>query len=286
MPKPSGATSLTLHEVGEAIEGLWPAAGAEEWDAIGVVVGSPDHPISHIRLVVDVVPQTVAEAKDAGADLIVAHHPLLLAPVNTVAEDRYKGHIIASLIRGGMALVTAHTNADVVPTGTSRRLGSLLGLDIVDVITPSATPGHGIGVVGAFGEDKSLYQVATLLGALLPQTSSGIRVSGDPTQPVRTVALCAGAGDSLLHHPTVQGADLYITSDLRHHPAGDVAAQRAVGHAPALIDISHFAAEWLWLDQARTELAEALPGITITVSDLVTDPWDFIVHPGGNRDGE
>jgi dinuclear metal center YbgI/SA1388 family protein len=280
MPEPQAASPLTLGTVAVAIEGLWPAAGAEEWDAVGVVVGSPDHLVNHIRLVVDVVPDTVVEASQVGADLIIAHHPLLLRPVHTVAEDRYKGNVITSLIRGGMALITAHTNADVVPTGTSRRLGSALGLDFVDVISPSAAAGHGIGMVGVFGEEKTLYQVATLLGELLPHTSSGIRVSGDPTHSVRKVALCAGAGDSLLGHPSVLDADLYITSDLRHHPASEVSAQRAIGQAPALIDISHFAAEWLWLEQARDQLAAIFPEVTVTVSDLVTDPWDFIVHPG------
>ena len=271
---------LSLSLVADQIERLWPASGAEEWDAIGVVVGHGSDPVSHIRLVVDVVPESVREALEAGADLIVAHHPLLLKPVTSVSEDRYKGRVITSLIRSHVALITAHTNADVVATGTSHTLADAIGLIDRTVIKPSVTPGHGIGQVGSFPAQTTLYALASTLGAVLPQTAGGIRVSGNPDTPVTTAAVCAGAGDSLLRHPAVMAADVYITSDLRHHPASEISADRAGGSAPALIDISHFAGEWLWLAKARNQLAEIFPDMKVSVSDLVTDPWDFVVHPG------
>jgi len=102
-------------------------------------------------------------------------------------------------------------------------------------------------------------------------------VSGDFDAPIETIALCAGAGDSLLSHPDVLSADVYITSDLRHHPASEARENARVVGGPALIDVSHWASEWLWLDTAARELAAELPGVAVTVSDLRTDPWDFVV---------
>jgi dinuclear metal center YbgI/SA1388 family protein len=271
---------LPLRQVLERVEALWPVAGAEEWDAPGLVVGDVDASVSHIRLVVDAVPDTVAEAAEGGAELVISHHPLLLKPVHSVAEDKYKGRVVSSLIRHNMALLTAHTNADVVPTGTSQVLAGALGLIDREVIVPSATPGHGLGQVGVLTTPTTLYDLATTLGGILPHTASGIRVSGDANSPVTRVAVCAGAGDFLLSHPLVTTADVYITSDLRHHPASEVQAQRRGGDGPALIDISHFAAEWLWLECAGRELREIFPDLHISVSDLVTDPWDFVVLPG------
>jgi dinuclear metal center YbgI/SA1388 family protein len=273
-------SALPLRRVLERLEALWPLAGAEDWDAPGLVVGDLDTSVSHIRLVVDAVPDTVTEAADAGADLVISHHPLLLKPVHSVAEDRYKGRVVTTLIRHNMALFAAHTNADVVPTGTSQVLADALGLVDRDVIVPSATPGHGLGQVGLVQSPTTVYDLATTLGAILPHTASGIRVSGDANAPVTRVAVCAGAGDSLLSHPLVTSADVYVTSDLRHHPASEVQAQRANGHGPALIDISHFAAEWMWVESAGRELQQMFPDLTISVSDLVTDPWDFVVLPG------
>lgn len=269
-----------LSEVVDILESLWPSSGAEEWDAPGLVVGSPDHMVSSVHLMVDATLDSIAEAVQDGADLIVAHHPLLLRGVTTVAESTYKGRVIADLIRGGVALYAAHTNADVVPTGTSAQLANLLELTDQVTLTESVTPGHGLGRVGTLPSPMSLYELAVKVGEFLPQTAVGPVVAGDAESMVSRVSVCAGAGDSLLDNPAVLSSDVYITSDLRHHPASEAREQAALVGGPSLINISHFAAEWLWLEQAAAELAKAT-GLSVTVSDVNTDPWSFQVHRVG-----
>jgi dinuclear metal center YbgI/SA1388 family protein len=269
--------SATVAEVNAVIERLWPIAGAEAWDAPGFLVGSPMAPVRSIHLAVDAVAESIDEAVALEADLLIVHHPLLLRGVTTVAEDHYKGAMVAKLIRANCALVAAHTNADVVETGTSGVFASLLGLTDVAPIVPSAEPGRGIGRTGVLPEPTTLGALARRLGELLPATASGIRVAGEYAQPIQRVALCGGAGDSLLGSPAVLDADVYITSDLRHHPASESRANSRLSGGPALIDVSHWASEWLWLETAATELRDALPDLTVTVSDLRTDPWDFAV---------
>ena len=274
------ASPRSLRDVCHILEGLWPEAGAEDWDTPGLVVGDPEATISSIHLVVDATHESIAEALASGANLIVAHHPLLLKGVTTVSESTYKGGVIAQLIRAGAALYAAHTNADVVPTGTSATLADLLELRDQETITEGATPGHGIGRVGVLPEPLSLYELAVKLGELLPQTAVGPVVAGDPDTMIRKVALCAGAGDSLLAHPKVVDSDAYITSDLRHHPASEAREQARTAGGPALVNISHFAAEWLWLETAAKELSRAT-GLPVGLSDLNTDPWTFQVQRVG-----
>lgn len=274
------SSSKQLSEVVDILEKHWPSAGAEEWDAPGLVVGSPDHTVSSIHLMVDATVESIAEALQQGCDLIVAHHPLLLRGVTSVAESTYKGRVIADLIRAGAALYAAHTNADVVPTGTSAQLAELLDLRDHEPLTLSETPGHGLGRRGVLPAAMTLYELAVKLGEILPQTAVGPVVAGDPDALVTTVSLCAGAGDSLLSHPQVIDSDVYITSDLRHHPASEAREQASVSGGPALINISHFAAEWLWLEHAASEL-RASTGLSVSVSDLNTDPWSFQVHRVG-----
>jgi dinuclear metal center YbgI/SA1388 family protein len=269
--------SATVAEVNAVIERLWPLDGAEDWDAPGFLVGTPTAPVRSIHLAVDAVAESIDEAIELGADLLLVHHPLLLRGVTTVAEDRYKGAMIGKLIRGNCALIAAHTNADVVETGTSGVLASRLGLTDVAPIAPSSDPSQGIGRVGTLAQPITLGNLARQLGELLPATPTGVRVAGDYNQQVQRVALCGGAGDSLLNAPAVLGADVYITSDLRHHPASESRANSAIAGGPALIDVSHWASEWLWLETAAAELRAELPGITVTVSDLRTDPWDFTI---------
>lgn len=280
MPKTTKSTppeGWTLATVIEQLDDLWPESGAQAWDSPGLVVGDPLQRVNSIHLMVDAVSESIDEALEQGADLIIAHHPLLLRPVTTVAESSYKGSIVSKVIRGGASLYAAHTNADVVPTGTSAVLANALGLKDQVPLAPSERAGYGLGRVGVLEESMSLYELAVALGEVLPQTAVGPVVAGDPEQRVSRVSLCAGAGDSLLAHPAVLASDVYITSDLRHHPASEAREQALLAGGPALINISHFGAEWLWLDTAAEQLRERL-GIDVVVSDLTTDPWTFQVQ--------
>ncbi len=267
----------TVADVNAVVERLWPLSGAESWDAPGLVTGDPAATVTRILLTVDVVSEVVAEALESGVELLIAHHPLLLRGVTSVAEDRYKGAVLGALIRGGCALIAAHTNADVVETGTSAVLAERLGLVDVVPITEGESPARGLGRTGRLMDPVTLGSFARRLADLLPATASGIRVSGDYDQPIRAVALCGGAGDSLLSEPAVLASDVYVTSDLRHHPASEARENARLRGGPALIDVSHWASEWLWLDTAAAELGAALEGVEVKVSETRTDPWDFSV---------
>jgi dinuclear metal center YbgI/SA1388 family protein len=268
----------SVADVMTAAETLWPISGAEDWDAAGLLSGDPSARVASIQLAVDAVLETVDEAINAGVDLLLVHHPLLYRGVTTVAQNHYKGAVLSRLIKADCALLSAHTNADVVESGTSAVFAEKLGLrDVRPLVPAAANAARGIGRVGTLSEPTTLGRLARLLGELLPATASGIRVSGDFDLPVTTVALCAGAGDAYLAEPFVVGADVYITSDLRHHPASEARENSRLGFGPALIDVSHWASEWLWLETAAAELRLALPSVTVSVSDLRTDPWDFAV---------
>ncbi|MEO8907107.1 MAG: Nif3-like dinuclear metal center hexameric protein [Microbacteriaceae bacterium] len=271
----------TVASVRAVTEQLWPASGTEPWDAPGLLSGAPNAPVTRVHVAVDAVADTVAEAIDASADLLLVHHPLLLRGVTSVAEDRYKGALLARLIRADCALIAAHTNADVVAEGTSAVFARLLGLTDTRPIASSAEAardsGVGIGRIGRLPETTTLGRLAQRIAEILPATATGVRAAGHFETPVRVVALCAGAGDAYLGDPAVRAADVYITSDLRHHPASEAREQALIGAGPALIDVSHWASEWLWLQTAAEQLRDALPDATITLSDVRTDPWDFAI---------
>lgn len=269
--------STTVADLCAAVERLWPMAGAEHWDAAGLLSGDPAATVSSVHLAVDAVPDVADEAISLGADLLLVHHPLLLRGVTTVAEDGFKGAVLARLIRGGCALVSAHTNADTVETGTSAELASRLGVVETTPLVAGNSPATGIGRVGRLADPTTLGRLARQLADLLPATASGIRVSGAFDRRIETVALCAGAGDSYLGEPAVLGADVYISSDLRFHPASAFREDAKLVGGPALIDVSHWASEWLWLETAAAQLLRELPGLVVTVSDLRTDPWDFTI---------
>ncbi|MFN4846246.1 MAG: Nif3-like dinuclear metal center hexameric protein [Rhodoluna sp.] len=267
---------MLLNQLINRFEQLWPTQSAEEWDSVGLVVGNRNQQIKKILLTVDVTDEIVAEAKNSNANLILAHHPLLLRGIETAAEETSKGFVLTELIRSGISLYSAHTNADSQPTGTSAVLAKEIGLADTAVLSKNQQ-GTGIGITGLLPKPISLGELAGLLNDILPQTATGVRVAGDFNRQIQKVALCAGAGDSYLQTALDSAADVYITSDLRHHPAQEILQQaKARGVEFALIDISHWAAEYLWLDQAARELSD-LP-VEIQVSDLRTDVFDFLLN--------
>ncbi|QIK62012.1 Nif3-like dinuclear metal center hexameric protein [Leucobacter viscericola] len=269
--------NYTIADVRRVAEEFWPVATAESWDRVGLVSGSDSSPLRRVLLAVDAVAATVDEALEWDADLLLTHHPLLLRGVHSVAEDTAKGALLARLIRGECALLAAHTNADAPEGGVSDVIAQRLGLLEALPLVPGTDPAAGIGRVGVLPAPVTLRVFAEQVAAILPATVSGVRVAGDPERTVQRIALLGGAGDSLLDHPLVRSADVYLTSDLRHHPAQEsLELSTAIG-GPALVDVAHWASESLWLQGAADRLAARLPGVEFRVSELRTDPWSFAV---------
>ena len=279
-----------LREVVEVLEALYDPALAEPWDAVGLVCGDPEAPVRRIVFAVDPVSAVAAEALGWGADLLVTHHPLFLTAVHGVAATTAKGTLVHSLIRAGIALHVAHTNADRADPGVSDALAGALGLRELRPLEPVvAGTAVGVGRVGVLARPVPLARFVELAAAALPATAGGLRVAGDPARPVRTVAVCGGSGDFLLGAARAAGADAYLTADLRHHRAAEALEDSRPGPAwgsaaagdrvegPALVDVAHWASEWPWLPVAARQLGETLSArdttVDILVSRLVTDPW-------------
>lgn len=261
-----------VREVVAALDGRYPREWAEQWDKVGLVLGDFDVAVSRVLCVVDCVPETVDEALAVGADLIVAHHPLLLKAVSSIAPDTYKGRIVHRLIRAGVALYVAHTNADIANPGVSDALAARLDLAGLRPLVPASGPGEGdgrgIGRVGELAVPMPLAELAGFAAGRLPATASGVRAAGDPERMIRTLAVCGGAGDSFLAEATKAGADAYLCADLRHHPA----SEHLAAGGPALLDVAHWASERPWLDEVAEWLRGSFP-VEALVSDLDTDPW-------------
>lgn len=291
----------------DVFDSLWPPALAESWDSVGLAVGDPEAEVTSILLALDPMDSVIAEAVVLSADLVLNHHPLLLKPVRSVNAATLKGGAVHTLISNDIALFNAHTNADSARGGVSDVLISLLGIENAEPLiahspavrseaqamrseaqtTQTAQAGAavdddglptGIGRVGDLSTPTAVRDIARTLAELLPRTTTGVRIAGDPAAEVTRVAVCGGAGDSVFDEVRASGAEVYITADLRHHPATEArdTANRGDGN-PQLIDVSHWASETVWLNAA----AEALDaefrarGFTVALqhSAVNTDPW-------------
>ena len=265
----------TLRDVVAVLDRLYDPRWADDWDAVGTVAGDPDARIEKILFAVDPVQAVVDEAVEWGADLLVVHHPLWLKGVTSVSATSPKGRIVHTLISHGIALHTCHTNADCPPLGVSESMAFALGLKDVeplehDLDADGGPSGRGSGRIGTLGGAMRLDDFAQHVAASLPAHHSAVRVAGDAATMVETVALCGGSGDFLLATAQSMGADVYVTSDLRHHPVSEHLEQP---DACAVVDVPHWSAEWTWLPVAATAVSSDLPEVDVRVSTIVTDPW-------------
>lgn len=369
--------SVRVADVIDTLQAAYPPRLAESWDSVGLVCGDPSDDIEGVVVAVDATAEVVADVPDR--HLLLAHHPLLLRGVDTVAADTAKGALLHRLIRTGRSLFTAHTNADSANPGVSDALAETLGLGVDGVLAPrpsgpdldkwvvfvprdeadtvrqamfragagvigdyshcswsvsgtgqflpldGASPAIGqVGAVEQVAEDRvemiapagvrgavlaamraahsyeepafDVFALADLPGDVglgricstasplplrafvsrvrtaLPATTWGVRATGDPDASVRRVAVCGGAGDSLLDAVTAAGVDAYVTADLRHHPADE--HRRASG--VALIDVAHWASEHPWCAQAAGVLSREFgASLPVRVSTIRTDPWNI-----------
>lgn len=369
--------TVRLRDIIDVLEQAYPARLAQQWDSVGLVCGDPDETVKDVVVAVDATAAVAADVPDGG--LLLAHHPLLLRGVDTVAASTPKGALVHTLIRTGRALFTAHTNADSASPGVSDALAEVLGVEVdgvlsplsdgpaldkwvvfvppenadavraamfaagagqigdyshcswsvtgtgqflphegatptigsvgsaervtedrVEVIAPASArppvlsamraahpyeepafdvfalaplPGDvGLGRVGSLLSPEPLHAFVSRVRRALPDTSWGVRAAGDPQRKVSRAAVCGGAGDSLLDAATAAGVDVYVTADLRHHPADEHRRASDV----ALIDVAHWASEFPWCAQAADLLCNQFgPSLTVRVCDIRTDPWNI-----------
>ena len=275
---------VRLRDVIGTLQAAYPPALAEEWDTgIGLTCGDPDAPISSVRLAVDADEVTVDETIRSGAELLLTHHPLLFRPVQSVNADTAKGALIHRMIRSGVAHFAAHTNADSAVGGVNDALVDILGLTDQRPLVPHSEGSRtGSGRVGTLAEPMSLRDFTRYVADRLPATVGGVRAAGDHERVIGTVAVCGGAGDSFLSAAADAGADVYLTSDLRHHVVSEFVADPA---NPAVVEVAHWAGEWPWLNRAAALLGAAHPDLSLKVSLTRTDPWTLHAASGPTQEG-
>jgi len=121
----------------EIVERMAPRHLAEEWDNVGLQVGSPAQDINKVMVCLDVNLEVVREASEKGVDLIISHHPLIFKPLKAIREDNPQGQLLTELIRNRISVYAAHTNLDSADGGVNQVLAERLGLSDIKVLNPS-----------------------------------------------------------------------------------------------------------------------------------------------------
>ena len=128
---------ITVGDIIEALEKWAPFTLAEEWDNVGLQVGSRKQKVKHLGTCLDLTPETLAQAKELGVDCVLTHHPLIFRPLKDLSFDSWQGALIRELIAADISLVSAHTNLDSAREGVTELLARRLKLEIEGSLVPS-----------------------------------------------------------------------------------------------------------------------------------------------------
>lgn len=125
---PDGSRSMTVAELVAALDRRFPLAWAEPWDRVGLVAGEPGMAVRGVLVTLDATGSAITRAAEAGANVVVTHHPPFLEPPsNPVPSTGPRGALNASILHG-VAIVSLHTCLDRAPEG-AEALARALGLE-------------------------------------------------------------------------------------------------------------------------------------------------------------
>jgi dinuclear metal center YbgI/SA1388 family protein len=271
-------TGPAISAIAAAIEQWYPTELAADWDQIGLNVGNPSQPINTVLLTVDITEKVLKQAQELGAGLIISHHPVFLPEVSDVVVLQNISRIIHAAAENQIGLYVAHTNADAAIAGVSDAIMSALGA-VTESSISVPTQKTGIGRIGSLQKVMQLDDFAKLVAQALPENHFGVTVAGDLAKPITRIAVCGGAGASLLPEVAMLDVDVYVTADLKHHTTLDHLANSEI----ALVNVSHWASEWLWLATLAKKLNQEFTQVKTIVSEICTDPWVAHYESGSHR---
>ncbi len=259
----------TVNDILKYIESIAPPYMKESWDNVGLLCGSKSTPVTKVLVALDPFEGVCREAADVGAQLIVTHHPLIFQPTKSVTDETSIGRSIMYLCRHGISAINAHTNLDCAPGGVNDVLAAKLGLENIEVLSPSGTDAEGnpwgllhTGIVAEQPLEAFLTSVKENLGC------AGLRYVG--SKNVRKVAVGGGSCAGAMMEAYFTGCDTFVTADIKYNQFWD-----AHDLGMNLIDAGHFHTENPIVTVLAEKLQAAFPEIEVKISQAHTDCMKF-----------
>ena len=227
---------MKIRDIVAPIEEFAPLSLQESYDNSGLVVGRLDDELQGgVLLAVDVTEEVIAEAIEKSCGLIITHHPIIFHPLKRFNSASVVERCVELAIKNNIALYACHTNLDSTQNGMSWRVGEMLGLQNMEILQPTSE-GAGFGVVGilpsATDEESFLHKVKQTFSV------EALRHSALLGREVKRVAICTGAGASLMGEAKASGCDIYLTADLKYNDFYTPDSHFVV------VDMGHFESEF------------------------------------------
>ena len=260
---------MKVRQVLDALEQYAPLPLQDGFDNAGLQIGlTEEQEVTGALLCLDVTEAVIDEAERMGCNLIVAHHPLLFRGLKQITGQSYVERCVIKAIQKGIGIYAAHTNLDNAEGGVNYRIAEKIGLENLSFLDAKPGMSAGSGVVGELptAEDEREF-LERLKGLFGIQCLRHNHLCG---RKIRRVALCGGAGGFLLSQAIAQGADAFLTGEMRYHDY--------FGHEGELLiaEMGHYESEQYTVEIFAEVLGKRFPELRIVKTSHNTNPINYL----------
>ncbi len=256
---------MLCKEIVQVIEAAYPREAALDFDNVGLLAGRTEKEVERVYIALDATDAVIDRAIEAGADMLITHHPLIFSPLKKVTDEDFVSRRVVKLIQNDISYYAMHTNYDVL--GMAELAEKILGIrdsEVLDITMEKDGKPEGIGRIGELEKPMTLEECCVYVKHKLNLGS--LKVFGDMQAEVSRLAISPGSGKTAIAAAIAKGADVLVTGDIGHHDGLD-----AVEQGLAVIDAGHYGTEYIFIDDMRRFLEDKLP-----VLDVITTP---VIHP-------
>ena len=256
---------MLCKEIIQVIEAAYPREAALDFDNVGLLAGRTEKEVKRVYIALDATDDVIDRAVEAGADMLITHHPLIFSPLKKVTDEDFVSRRVVKLIQNDISYYAMHTNYDVL--GMAELAEKILGIrntEVLDITMEKDGKPEGIGRIGELEKPMTLEECCVYVKHKLNLGS--LKVFGDMQAEVSRLAISPGSGKTAIAAAIAKGADVLVTGDIGHHDGLD-----AVEQGLSVIDAGHYGTEYIFIDDMRRFLEDKLP-----VLDVITTP---VIHP-------
>jgi dinuclear metal center YbgI/SA1388 family protein len=260
---------MKIKEIIQALERFAPLPLQDGFDNAGLQVGLTEAEATGALLCLDVTEAVVDEAIAMGYNLIVSHHPLLFKGVKSITGHTYVERCLIKAIKNDIVVYSAHTNLDNAQGGVNYKMAEKIGLQDVRILEPKEGQTEaGSGVVGVLKEAET---ETDFLKRIKKTFEVGcVRYNHLNGRLIQKVALCGGAGAFLLPRAVAEGADVFITGEVRYHDYFDYEDRILIA------EIGHYESEQYTKEIFYSIIRELCPTLEVEMTRVNTNPIKYL----------
>ena len=227
---------MKLKEIINIIEKEYPPILAYDWDNSGLFYGNPEKDIRRIIVTLDITLEVVLQAIKNKAELILAHHPIIMEGIKKLSGNSMAIKMITEAIKNDISVYSAHTNMDTAKNGINQKLAAIFSLKDVEILeNDKPFDDCGLGRIGLLEKEMPLFEFCEVVKQKL--NTPFVRLCGE-NRPVKKVAVASGSCSEYVPTAIKKGADVIVTADMKYHNCIEF-----VYDGIAIIDAGHYPTE-------------------------------------------